>query len=45
MAPANRTHFEEMKDEIEKNQEIDKIMKENEKQEIKEPRMSYFEKN
>ena len=45
MAPANRVHFEEMKDEIEKQQEIDKIRKENEKQEIIEPKLSYFKKN
>jgi len=44
MAPANRNHFEEMKDEIEKQQEIDNIIRENQINQIKEPKQSYFEK-
>ncbi len=39
MAPANRSHAEEMKSEIDKNQEIDRIREENEKQNKK----SYYE--
>ena len=43
MAPANNNHFEEMKNEIEKMQEIDNIIKENEKQ--NQSKESYFEKH
>ena len=42
MAPANIWHFEEMKNEIDKMQEIDNIKIENEKQE-KQNKKSYFE--
>jgi hypothetical protein len=43
MAPANNSHFEEMKNEIDKLQEIDKIKSENEKQN-EANKKSYFER-
>jgi hypothetical protein len=44
MAPVNNSHFEEMKNEIDKKQEIDNIQKENEIQLLKTNILSHYEK-